>query len=176
MGYRRRVHGQSNQGRHWVHNSDTAVISRFKSKMEFFRFVPPTLVALSTACFVLVAAIPMPQPLPQDAPADVTSWMDRSPDWVWFQWSGRTNCGHSSARRQCAGSPGGRGQFQQTKQRLWCPANGPGTGCSQPQPIQSLQSESGPASTVRKINGNHHHHTLRSQSYIYEIYFSEYLC
>merc|ERR1712172_339354 len=69
-----------------------------------------------------------------------------------------------------------RSQFQQTKQRLWCPANGPGTGCSQPQPIQSLQSESGPASTVRKINGNHHHHTLRSQSYIYEIYFSEYLC
>merc|ERR1712172_380743 len=72
MGYRRRVHGESNQGRHWVHNSDTAVISRFKSKMEFFRFVPPTLVALSTACFVLVAAIPMPQPLPQDTPADVT--------------------------------------------------------------------------------------------------------
>jgi len=59
--------GQSNQGRHWVHSSDTAVISRFKSKMEFFRFVPPTLVALST-CFVLVAAIPMPQ----DTPADVT--------------------------------------------------------------------------------------------------------
>merc|ERR550532_570655 len=40
--------------------------------MEFFRFVPPTLVALST-CFVLVAAIPMPFPLPQEVtPADVT--------------------------------------------------------------------------------------------------------
>merc|ERR1711981_582554 len=52
---------------HWVHNSDTAVIIRFKSKMEFFRFVPPTLVALST-CFVLVTAIP----LPQDTPADTT--------------------------------------------------------------------------------------------------------
>merc|ERR550532_3881107 len=40
--------------------------------MEFFRFVPPTLVALST-CFVLGAAIPMPFPLPQEVtPADVT--------------------------------------------------------------------------------------------------------
>jgi len=40
--------------------------------MEFFRFVPPTLVALST-CLVLVAAIPMPFPLPQEVtPADVT--------------------------------------------------------------------------------------------------------
>merc|ERR550532_3731558 len=39
--------------------------------MEFFRFVPPTLVALST-CFVLVAAIPMPQEAAPDTPADVT--------------------------------------------------------------------------------------------------------
>merc|ERR1711936_705527 len=38
-------------------------MGRLKSIMEFFRFVPPTLVAMST-CIVMVAAIPMP--LPQD--------------------------------------------------------------------------------------------------------------
>ena len=42
-------------------------VSRWKSKMEFFRFVPPTLVAMST-CLVLVSG----SPLPQDTPADTT--------------------------------------------------------------------------------------------------------
>merc|ERR1711894_835644 len=67
--------GQSEQG-HWVHYTavlqQSSPITNNTLEMEFFRFVPPSLLALST-CIAMVAAVPLPQsddtpPAPAPAP------------------------------------------------------------------------------------------------------------